>query len=295
MLLLPIGLLASAPAVITGLLLDTLATTTMGAYSFRKLRSAYAGACLRVRRSSDNTELDIGFALSAVDTATILSFCGSGSGFITAWYDQSGNGQNMAQAAAANQPRLCLSGTLDRLGNGTARPCLTMLTPNNWMQNAFSFGGAAAAYAVAAVASRSASCPDGGRLLGFAGAAATDDYSSTDSNIFMRYATGGLIVVGQGGSTAQLTGSTSPFQAVMTCSAGVQQLTMDGAVSPSSAVGGALASPGTLLMGIYNTTSNANAAMWDGAAAEFLVTAGTLTGTDQATIKASQRSYYGTP
>ena len=41
--------------------LDTL-TTPSNAYSFRKLRSAYAGNAIRIRRASDNAEIDIGFS-----------------------------------------------------------------------------------------------------------------------------------------------------------------------------------------------------------------------------------------
>ena len=45
------------------------------AYSLRKLRAAYSGAAVRVRRSSDNTEQDIGFtAQGELDTASLLSF-----------------------------------------------------------------------------------------------------------------------------------------------------------------------------------------------------------------------------
>ena len=111
----------------------------------------------------------------------------------------------------------------------------------------------------------------------------------------MRYvAAGTFMAVGQSG-TAQLTTTTSAFQAVMTHSAGVEQLTLDGAASTTNPNTGALASPGTLIMGIYNSTNNANAAMFDGGPAEFIITAGTLSTTDQAKIRASQRTYYGTP
>ena len=45
------------------------------AYSLRKLRSAYIGSAVRVRRSSDNTEQDIGFTTQGeLDTTSLLSF-----------------------------------------------------------------------------------------------------------------------------------------------------------------------------------------------------------------------------
>lgn len=83
------------------------------AYSLRKLRSAYTGSAIRVRRSSDNTEQDIGFtALGALDTSSLTSFCGSGNGFVTTWYDQSGNTRNATQTTAANQPQIVSSGSV---------------------------------------------------------------------------------------------------------------------------------------------------------------------------------------
>ena len=42
------------------LLLDTYSGASV-AYSLRKLSSTYSGSTIRVRRSSDNTEQDIGF------------------------------------------------------------------------------------------------------------------------------------------------------------------------------------------------------------------------------------------
>ena len=82
------------------------------AYSVRKLRSAYAGSCLRVRRSSDNTELNIGFVNNFLDTAALTTFVGVGSGFVTKWYDQSGNGRDGIQTSAFNQPRIVNAGVL---------------------------------------------------------------------------------------------------------------------------------------------------------------------------------------
>jgi hypothetical protein len=62
------------------------------AYSMRKLSSTYTGACIRVRRSSDNTEQDIGFVNDELDTTALLSFVGSNNGYVTTWYNQKGTG-----------------------------------------------------------------------------------------------------------------------------------------------------------------------------------------------------------
>jgi hypothetical protein len=88
------------------------------AYSLRKLRTAYSGNAIRVRRSNDNTEQDIGFTSGGdLDTASLKTFVGANSGFVTTWYDQSGNGSNYVQITAANQPRIVNAGTIDRENN----------------------------------------------------------------------------------------------------------------------------------------------------------------------------------
>lgn len=82
------------------------------AYSLRLLNTSYIGSAIRVRRSSDNTEQNIGFIGENLDTAALTSFCGSGNGFVTTWYDQSGNGRNATQSTAANQPQIVSSGSV---------------------------------------------------------------------------------------------------------------------------------------------------------------------------------------
>lgn len=92
-------------------LLDTYSGASV-AYSLRKLSSTYSGNCIRVRRSSDNTEQDFGFVSNALDTASLSSFVGAGNGFVTTWYDQSGNSKNAIQTTASNQPQIFSSGNI---------------------------------------------------------------------------------------------------------------------------------------------------------------------------------------
>ncbi len=99
-------------------ILDRLSVSSSAAYSLRKLRNAYTGNAIRVRRSSDNAEADIGFTtIGDLDTAALLTFVGSGSGFVTTWYDQSGNARNATQTTAGIQPRIVNAGVLD-IANG---------------------------------------------------------------------------------------------------------------------------------------------------------------------------------
>jgi hypothetical protein len=79
----------------------------------RRLSSTYSGPLIRVRRSSDNAEANIGFDGSGnLDEAALTSFVGANNGFVTTWYDQSGNGKNMENSTASNQPRIVTSGTV---------------------------------------------------------------------------------------------------------------------------------------------------------------------------------------
>jgi len=90
-----------------------LSATSTGAYSLRKLRSAYTGSAIRVRRSSDSTEQDIGFVNNELDTVSLLTFVGAGSGLVTTWYDQSTSGSNATQVTAVNQPRSVNAGVVE--------------------------------------------------------------------------------------------------------------------------------------------------------------------------------------
>jgi hypothetical protein len=105
------GLIASSIVQATGLL--DLYPSAAAAYSLRKLRTAYTGSAIRVRRAVGSPpEADIGFSNNELDVATLESFCSGTDGFVTTWYDQSGNGRNATQATAANQPRIVTAGSV---------------------------------------------------------------------------------------------------------------------------------------------------------------------------------------
>jgi hypothetical protein len=101
------------------LLLDDYPNASV-AYSLRKVRTAYSGDAVKVRRSSDNTEQDIGFSSGQLDTSSLLSFVGSGDGFVSVWYDQSGNSNNLTQGQASLQPKLVGSGVVNLDGGKPA-------------------------------------------------------------------------------------------------------------------------------------------------------------------------------
>ena len=121
--------------------------TAHHAFSLRKLRTAYTGFCLRVRRttltpSATTTTVDVSFnslntigldsAITYVSgtatTATNLGqFCASILNgysnpdlvninqdiFISTWFDQSGNSKNVTSTTTTQQPRIVLGGNLE--------------------------------------------------------------------------------------------------------------------------------------------------------------------------------------
>lgn len=98
--------------------LSAMAIVSATAYSLRRLRCGYPGSAIRVRSSAaGNPTSDIGFTLNGdLDTAALKTFIGSNSGFVTIWYDQSGNARDASQATAASQPRIVNAGIVERQG-----------------------------------------------------------------------------------------------------------------------------------------------------------------------------------
>lgn len=86
------------------LIIDSLGAAS-AAYSLRKLRSAYSGACLRLRRSSDSTEQDIGFVDWALDAQSVASFLSGSQGYVVTLFDQAAS-YNLTQATTSLQPEL---------------------------------------------------------------------------------------------------------------------------------------------------------------------------------------------
>jgi len=81
------------------------------AYSLRALSSGWlAGDVVEVRRSSDSTTDS--FTASQITSGELEAFCGAGDGFVSTWYDQSGNANNATQATTTAQPKIVDAGAL---------------------------------------------------------------------------------------------------------------------------------------------------------------------------------------
>jgi len=127
------------------LLLDTYSGAVV-AYSLRKINSTYTGSAIRVRRSSDNTEQNIGFnADGTLNTLSLLAFVGSGNGFVTTWYDQSANSRNAYQTTAAYQPFIVNAGSI--VTNG-GKPAIRNTSNGGFFIDNVSIGATNSMYAL---------------------------------------------------------------------------------------------------------------------------------------------------
>lgn len=74
--------------------------------------SVYDGALIRVRRDSDDEEMDITHLNSELDVDTLLDFVGAGNGYVTKIYDQAGAGCHAYQNNTTKQGLIVESGVL---------------------------------------------------------------------------------------------------------------------------------------------------------------------------------------
>jgi len=98
---------------ITPLLLD-LFPNASAAYSLVQLRRTYEGPAIRVQRTSDSAEQDIGFlADGSLDVASLELFVGASDGIVTIIYDQSGHNMDLDDVSNINiLPKIIIAGTL---------------------------------------------------------------------------------------------------------------------------------------------------------------------------------------
>ncbi len=251
-------------------LIDVLAVSAIRAYSVRKLRSAYAGSAIRIRRSSDNAEQDIGFSGEDLDTAAITTFVGANSAFLTKIYDQSGSADNLVQATTANQPRLVNAGTLD---TKNTKPAPTFNTSSYVMAGTTSF-----------------TAREAGLILSTTEAGAT---WSTFRGPFSSLVTGGALL-GWSAHATYLDGQATSFQ---------QTINVNNTGTSNSVFGGALQqldvidSAGSTWDGpqIGQQQNLGVARAWPGTICEVVVFSSALTAGNRTAMYSNQKAYWGTP
>ena len=297
----------SAPSTITtGLFvatLDDLTAHAWAAYSVRKLSNSFAGSAIRVRRSSDGVEQDIGFAAGTLDldTATLLTFIGSSSGYVKTMYDQSGNGRDVTQTTAALQPRIVNAGVLDVVGSNSkpgpvydgANSYLTRVGAGLYAAGSATIAGvlksATAAIGlnkyVVSESSTSSATPQYAIVR-------TDGTNGSNNSPFVRNDSTQLL---------DAAGGTAPalYNAVLN-----QFTDIDSGSVISEYVNGAAAGAPTYTRASTMTVTNLSigallrttvSAWFAGQIPEIIAFASAIGSTDQTTLQNHQKSYFGTP
>jgi hypothetical protein len=268
-------------------ILDQLGITAAGAYSLRRVRLAAPLAC-RARRSSDNAELNIGFTASGdLDTAALLAFVGSGNGFVTTWYDQSGNGRNAIQSTAGAQPRIVSNGALETQ-NG--KPTIRQLTGGGGFVASVPITGSTL------TANAVASLDDQG-VTGFKGlmsisSAGEWDFDSVSRGVLLLQVDAQANIAGFRNAYTSIVGITigTQFVATSVYDGTNNILWKDGSAGPTVPSTGNFS---TTLLSIGERLGPGVSSPWIGTFSEKILFTSALSTTERETLETNQGAYYG--
>ena len=271
-------------------ILDSLPASA-AAYSVRRLRSAYTGSLIRVRRSSDSAQQDIGPTLGGnLNTTALTTFCGVNSCFVTTWYDQSGNTRNATQATPANQPRIVNAGTIE---TQNTRPSVRATgNPATISLNITSAGwGVPTGWSLVNVSRTQVDPPGNGTWAGPAVSADCGGVQShtpwTDGVVYDAFgSTVRKTTVNPATSLAQL----NVYSVVSATNSWANYL--NGSLLFNTATNTFCASPSS---GVRLFLSIGGAYYLDGYLSEATIFTTPLSNPDRATIEANQKTYFATP
>lgn len=255
-------------------MLDALTATPSAAFSLRRIRSAYTGNAIVVRRSSDNATQAIGYLPDdSLDTASLLAFVGSGDGFITTWYDQVGN-NTATQATTTRQPKIVSAGALiTRNGKPSAR----FVTADQTTLNAAAGWPANADYGLS--------------VVGESGSSTGNFVASGGHTLWLSSGTaalyGGGTIAADSGALTQNVLHTLGASFIHSTKAGTFR--RDGAQT-GSGTGTTANTLSTINIGVF---SAANSPL-QGYVSEIVLTTGAPTAGDWIAIQSSQQAFYAT-
>jgi hypothetical protein len=270
--------------------------TATAAYGLRRLATAYvANKAIKVRRTSDSATQDIGFlANGRLDTTSLATFCSGTDGYIDTWYDQSGNGLDLASQGSTHDFRIVNAGTIDTL-NGV--PAGYMVDASRgYMSSTFTTytGTTLSAACLAALANVTSS----GRYLSvFGSSSLNDNVGQTGALVIARNSTNAFWMSNRNGSVLSHTSSGSYgalAQVSATFDGSINIITLNGN-SASSVASTAAWSTNRLALGMSSTTIFTTSTGGYLAEAIFKISSGVWSSTDLTNVRNSQKNYAGTP
>ena len=255
-------------------LLDTLGVAAATAFSLRLLTGSFKGNCCNIRRSSDNAQQNVGFdSQGNFNIGQFSSFVGGGSGFVTKWYDQSGNGFDVSQGTAATQPQISLASTPSGVPS-------VLFSGSQFLQVASGWVGVSQPQSLAAVAQISNIT---------AGFVAVSRGSATNDTPQM-FLSGSNTVAIQAPTQLAATASNAAFHSFIAVFSGAgSSIDVDGTITSGNT--------GTnFTTGTFTIASNtAGGSPLTGNICEVIGFNVGLTTTQQGSLRSSQKSYWGTP
>lgn len=273
---------ATAAPVLTAVL-DGL-PATLASYSVRRIRGAYTGPLLRVRRNSDDAEQDIGATMTGnLNLAALGSFCGFASCFVSIWYDQSGNSRNAMSTSVSLQPQLVNAGAVETEGG---RPALSFTSAGGLLETA-----AAVPQSLANSFNAVARCTDTSIIRHILG---DRNIGSPPGGRQLRALSGGSGYFGSniGGAVVTLPGSTTQ-QRVITSLSGPSGMSgaLDGVFSAGGASSYFFASVYPLRIG--GGGFGQGGGDWRGTISEVTLFDSTLTTASRQALESNQGDYFG--
>ena len=272
------------------------------AYSFRKLRAAYAGKALNVQRDSDSTNTDVGFVGNDFDAASYVTFVAAGTGRNRLWYDQANSNLETGHAGSFGLPVTFSHVPADHTRYGaftTTNDSTYMTSPDAAnIQNMWATGG------FAAFVARVESIPSGGSN------AMVSKGTTAGWGIFVFNNSGTYVVVpyfkGTGDGFAQVANANAISLSTLhvitvswnaTTPAVAPVVTLDGvtcSIASYTPPTGTFASDAAAPLILFNDNIlNALADAFGGGLFEVLLYKSIPSGANQATLVSNMRTYYG--
>lgn len=271
------------------LLLNTV-RGSVAAYGMRKLRANYNGPAFRVRRSSDNAELDIGFDGQDINVSALSSFIGANSGYIAKWYDQSGNDKHAIQGTTGSQPRIVNAGTIDTQNN---KPSCFFGGGTSLANSTFSNVASTILTACAVLNVSSTSAAFNRIFTLFQSGDATDYNNTTSAQLFALGSVKTTMVAFNSATKTLIANDTFRQLSTTLANPGVILYDSGTSVATSGATSATLSGADNLIIGAGGQTSNINFFGFKGYISELIVYPLTHSLDERKIIERNQGAYYG--